>query len=123
MNTSLTDLIMVPVLPQATQAAVAPILHLRTVNPYLHSALHSPTGSLLTQVPRTTLPWSNQTPQGCLVGGVSSFAFMGTNGHALVAGPLTKAGADAAASAGEGRVEQIGEGVLGTVLDPCMVLC
>jgi acyl transferase domain-containing protein len=86
---------------QATQAAVAPLLNLRTVNPYLHSALHSPSGSLLTQVPRSALPWSNKTPGGLLVGGVSSFAFMGTNGHALVAGPLTRAGAEASVAAGE----------------------
>lgn len=83
---------------QATQAAVAPILHLRTVNPYLHSALHSTADGtgLHAQVPRTALPWPTSASQGLLVGGINSFAFMGTNGHALVAGPLTTAGREAA---------------------------
>lgn len=90
---------------QATQAAVSPILHLRTVNPYLHSALlgtsHTTTQPFV-QLPRQSLPWSplaaaapgaadsrgfSWQQQGHLLGGVSGFAFMGTNGHAMVAGP------------------------------------
>jgi len=99
---------LLPPVVQATQAAVAPILHLRTLNPYLHSALSG--DSLLTQVARQSLPWpastrahslgSSSIPEGRLLGGVSSFAFMGTNGHALVAGPPTSAGVDAAVLAG-----------------------
>lgn len=77
------------------------MLHLRTLNPYLHSALNTAGSSLLTQVPRQSLPWSTAYEgAGRLVGGVSSFAFMGTNGHALVAGPATTAAANGIAAGG-----------------------
>jgi acyl transferase domain-containing protein len=79
-------------------AAIAPILHLRTINPYLHSALAgSQASSLGVQVPRQGLPWasigSSSMSEGRLFGSVSSFAFMGTNGQTIVAGPATIAGA------------------------------
>jgi acyl transferase domain-containing protein len=90
---------------QAVHAATAPILHLRTINPYLHSALAgSQASSMGVQVPRQSLPWSamhnSSMVQGRLVGSVSSFAFMGTNGQTIIAGPATIAGSGGCAVVG-----------------------
>eukprot|EP00883_Tetradesmus_obliquus_P011533 jgi/Sobl393_1/4315/SZX67650.1 len=87
---------------QAVHAATAPILHLRTINPYLHSALAGAAAGSRVQVPRQSLPWSASSSSGSMAGGrlvgsVSSFAFMGTNGHTIIAGPATLAGAGALA--------------------------
>lgn len=83
---------------QAVHAATAPILHLRTINPYLHSALAGAAAGSRVQVPRQGLPWSASSSGGGMAGGrlvgsVSSFAFMGTNGQTIIAGPATLAGA------------------------------
>jgi acyl transferase domain-containing protein len=76
---------------QALQAVVSPTLHLRTLNPYLHSALlQSGRSELSVQLNRQLLPWSlpgSHATGGRRLGGVSSFAFMGTNAHVMVAGP------------------------------------
>jgi hypothetical protein len=109
-----------PHTPQAAQAAAAPIWHLRTLNPYLHSALKGSMvgGSLRVQAPRHSMPWASHASEsltstafeGRLVGGVSSFAFMGTNAHSLIAGPATivqpralASGTEAAWGGGGGR--------------------
>jgi hypothetical protein len=83
--------------PQILQRAVSPILHLRAVNPYLAGAFSSAgaAGSSLAPVhlPRAPLPWADGAAcewaaaprRRGRVGGVSSFAFMGTNAHVLLA--------------------------------------
>eukprot|EP00878_Enallax_costatus_P023214 GHUV01024681.1.p1 GENE.GHUV01024681.1~~GHUV01024681.1.p1 ORF type:complete len:205 (+),score=61.56 GHUV01024681.1:484-1098(+) len=95
---------------QTMQASISPILHLRTINPYLHSALQGAAHTDSTanvQLPRQSFPWGTHSAGGAavcsnsgfamnsgrLLGGVSGFAFMGTNGHAMVAGPTLTANA------------------------------
>ena len=58
--------------------ASLPVLHLRSANPYVAGAMHSGTWSL----PRAAgaLPTQQDAP----ISGISSFAFQGTNAHALL---------------------------------------
>lgn len=58
----------------------SPILHLRHVNPYLDSSLLAARRSFA--MPRQPAAWAQC--KGAAAGGVSSFAFMGTNAHAIV---------------------------------------
>jgi hypothetical protein len=66
-----------PAKPQIARCAAAPILHLRTVNPYLGASLGDGPGAARAAIARQTLPWSRTeaaVAQG-RAGGISSFAF------------------------------------------------
>ena len=66
-------------------SALPPVLHLRTLNPFVLGALEG-RGSAVTgmyQLPRQLAP-AIRSAEGGSVGGVSSFAFQGTNAHVLL---------------------------------------
>jgi acyl transferase domain-containing protein len=79
------------------QAGFAPLLQLRTLNPYLGTLLSGGYEGGVA-MPRTAAPWPWAAGGGGLGrqplpaqpevavcgGGVSSFAFMGTNAHAII---------------------------------------
>jgi acyl transferase domain-containing protein len=86
-----------PLCLQVDQAGFAPLLQLRTLNPYLGTLLSGGYEGGVA-MPRTPAPWpwaagGNSFPRQTLPaqpevpvcgGGVSSFAFMGTNAHAII---------------------------------------
>jgi acyl transferase domain-containing protein len=70
----------------ATGQVTLPIMHLATVNPYVGSTLEqTPHAAVLLPKQDSALPKAPQTQPGSIAFGVSAFAFMGTNAHALVA--------------------------------------
>jgi acyl transferase domain-containing protein len=81
-----------------------PVLHLRTLNPYLDSTLAGVSSSInIPRQPRGALlsssagGSSSSSIGDCLVSGVSSFAFQGTNAHLLLAAGSTSSAAATAA--------------------------
>ncbi len=67
-----------------SNAAAAPVLHLRSLNPYVEAAMD---GDGRASVARSTGGWadSRRLPPAC---SVSSFAFQGSNANAVIALPL-----------------------------------
>jgi hypothetical protein len=75
-----------------TQHASLPLLHLRTVNPFVASALVGAPGAWSLPRQQGPRPLGRPAEQAAL-SGVSSFAFQGTNAHALVQGLPASSGA------------------------------
>jgi len=73
---------------QAMQsAATLPILHLRTVNPHVSSALDQLSAKARMHLPRQPAPAVVGLTSGAsMVSGVSAFAFQGTNAHVIMQG-------------------------------------
>ncbi len=73
---------------QAMQsAATLPILHLRSVNPHVSSALDQLSAKARVHLPRQTAPAVIGLTSGAsMVSGVSAFAFQGTNAHVIMQG-------------------------------------
>ena len=64
-----------------------PLLHLRTLNPYISSTISNATSRKIgniPSVPRQSAPLPLPRQVNELIGGVSSFAFQGTNAHATI---------------------------------------
>merc|ERR1719174_2870093 len=64
-------------------AASAAVVHLTSVNPHLHQIIGSKEKSKF-NLPKISLGISHNVGDGDVVGGVSSFAFQGTNSHAIL---------------------------------------
>ena len=64
-------------------ARAAPILHLSSVNPHLHHTMGAKAGSAFS-LPRSSAGHTQPGEGQGMSGGVSSFAFQGTNSHAVV---------------------------------------
>jgi acyl transferase domain-containing protein len=102
-----------------------PVLHLRTLNPYLDSTLAGVSASInIPRQPRGALLSSSTRSSGssfgdCLVTGVSSFAFQGTNAHLLLAaGSTSTAAATAAVTAAAQQRQQLMQQKYLSVLAP-----
>ena len=71
-----------------TQAAMLPLTHLRSLNPYVASAMTSGGSRSLNAAkqagPLSTQPSSNGDTHAAALAGVSSFAFQGTNAHLVL---------------------------------------
>ena len=69
-----------------TQSSSAPFIHLRTLNPYLHTAFENlnETGGVAFVAARQPSPCITAQPGGFGAHGVSAFAFQGTNVHVLL---------------------------------------
>ena len=70
----------------ATQASAAPFVHLRTLNPYLHSAFETlpKTRGVSFVAARQRSPCNASLKGGMNAHGVSAFAFQGTNAHVVL---------------------------------------
>ncbi len=79
----------------AAQRAVQAVLHLAAANPYLEASIRPKGGAGASScwlLPRQQAGLPVKAPGGLALTGVSSFAFQGTNAHALVQGlPLDRA--------------------------------
>ena len=71
------------------QAGFAPLLQLRHLNPYLSAALGTSLEAGV-MMPRLSTPWARGGEEKVACGGVSSFAFMGTNAHVIISQGITK---------------------------------
>jgi acyl transferase domain-containing protein len=115
----------------STRRMALPVLHLRTLNPYLDSTLagvsssinipRQPRGALLSSsAPGSSSSSSSSSSFGnCLITGVSSFAFQGTNAHLLLAaGSTSSAAATAAVTAAAQQRQQLMQQKYLSVLAP-----
>lgn len=91
----------------ANQSAMLPIMHLRTVNPFVASALGTASSAQFGKgsysIPRE-LAGRAATSKERLVSGISSFAFQGTNAHVIVQGAATGASAPSSSSSQVGTI-------------------
>eukprot|EP00882_Tetradesmus_deserticola_P024319 GHRQ01026576.1.p1 GENE.GHRQ01026576.1~~GHRQ01026576.1.p1 ORF type:complete len:305 (+),score=126.21 GHRQ01026576.1:29-916(+) len=96
----------------STRRMALPVLHLRTLNPYLDSTLSGVPASInIPRQPRGALLSSSgrggSSFGDCLISGVSSFAFQGTNAHLLLAAGSASSSAAAAAVTGATQQRQL----------------